>query len=430
MQRAAAAIPLRVPNARWLRLIPVAMIVYVISFMDRTNISYAFEGMGRDLGIDKTAQGLAGGIFFIGYLFLQIPGGMLAERWSAKRFVGIMIVLWGAMAMLEGAVQNFTQLLIVRFLLGVAEGGIWPAILVLISHWFPSGERARAYAFWMANLALSSIITQPLSGAIVSAVGWRGLFVIEGVLPFLIATPLWWGLIADRPQEARWLSSVERDYIARETAADRRAEPPPMTMRDALLNPRVWQFVVVYFLIQVGFYGLNLWLPTLIKSLTQQGFATVGLIAALPYVVAIGGLALNGAWADRTRRYPWHVFGALAIAAIFLLVSVHAGTNAVWLSILAVSLAMGGALAYDGPFWAAASRALPAAVAGGAMGLINALGNLGGFLGPSIGGYLQQTSGNFTSTATVLAGSLLLGGLVMLTIPSRSRAAAAESAPV
>ncbi len=380
------------------------------------------RALGRDLGIDKTAQGLAGGIFFIGYIFLQIPGGVLAERWSAKRFVGIMILLWGAMAILEGLVQNFTQLLIVRFLLGVAEGGIWPAILVLISHWFPSGERARAYAFWMVNLALSSIITQPLSGAIVGTLGWRSLFVIEGVLPFVIAAPLWWLFIADRPEGAQWLSPVERAYITRETAADRRAEPPPMTMRAALLSVRVWQFVVVYFLIQVGFYGLNLWLPTLIKSLTQQGFATVGLIAALPYVVAIGGLALNGAWADKTRRYALHVFGALAVAAIFLLVSVHAGTHAVWLSILAVSLAMGGALAYDGPFWAAASRALPAAVAGGAMGLINALGNLGGFLGPSIGGYLQQTSGNFTSTASVLAGSLLLGGLVMLTIRTRTPA--------
>ncbi len=428
MQVAASPLTTGVPNLRWLRLIPIAMLVYVISFMDRTNISYAFEGMGRDLGIDKTAQGFAGGIFFVGYLFLQIPGGMLAERWSAKRFVGVMIFIWGVMAILEGFVQNFTQLLVVRFLLGVAEGGIWPATLVLISHWFPSGERARAYGFWMVNLALASIITQPVSGAIVSTSGWRGLFIIEGILPFVIAAPLWWGFIADRPEQAKWLSPRERDYIAHGLAADRRDEPAPMTMRAALSQVRVWQFVGVYFLIQVGFYGLNLWLPTLIKAITQQGFATVGLIAALPYVVAIFGLTGNGVWADRTRKYRLHVFGALAVAAAALLISVHAGTHAVWLSIFAVCLAMGGALAYDGPFWAAVSRTLPAAVLGGAMGLINALGNLGGFLGPSIAGYLQQKSGDFTSTASVLAGSLLLGGIVMLTIRTRNAPTAAAPA--
>jgi sugar phosphate permease len=409
------------PNGRWLRLIPIAMIVYVISFMDRTNISYAFAGMGKDLGIDKTAQGLVGGIFFIGYIFLQIPGGILAERWSAKRFIGIMILIWGTMAVLEGLVQNFTQLLIVRFFLGVAEGGVWPATLVLLSHWFPSGERARAYGFWMVNLALASIITQPVSGFIVANASWRGLFIVEGILPFVVAAPLWWAFIADRPGDARWLAPAERSYIETALAADRRNEPAPLSMGQALRSPVVWQLVAVYFLIQVGFYGLNLWLPTLIKELTQAGFATVGLIAALPYIVAVAALSLNGIWADRTRQYRWHVFGAVTLAAVCLMISVLAGTALVWLSILAISLAMGGALAYDGPFWAAASRALPAAVAGGAMGLINALGNLGGFFGPTIGGYLQQTSGSFSSTAALLAGSLFVAGVVMLSVKTTER---------
>jgi MFS family permease len=429
----AAALPpaTAIPRGRWLRLIPVAMIVYIISFMDRTNISYAFAGMGKDLGIDKGAQGLVGGIFFVGYIFLQIPGGILAERWSAKKFIGIMMLVWGAMAILEGFVQNFTQLVIVRFFLGVAEGGVWPATLVLLSHWFPSGERARAYGFWMVNLALSSIITQPLSGAIVASTSWRGLFIAEGLLPFIIAAPLWWTLVADRPAAAKWLDPVERRYIENALEADRATEAPPVSLGAALRSAPVWQFVAVYFLIQVGFYGLNLWLPTLIHELTQQGFAIVGLIAAVPYVVAVVALVINGIWADRTRQYRWHVFGALAVAAVSLVISVLAGSSLVWLAILAVSLAMAGALAYDGPFWAAVSRALPVAVAGGAMGMINALGNLGGFFGPTIGGYLQQTSGNFTSTAILLAGSLFAAGLVMLTTKSAqprgtSRVAAAD----
>jgi MFS family permease len=157
-----------VGRRRWTRLIPVAIIVYIISFMDRTNIGFALDGMHKDLGIDAAQQGLAAGIFFIGYLVLQIPGGHLAEHWSAKKFVGIMLFVWGVVAVATGFVQNFWELLIARFLLGVAEAGIWPAILVLISHWFPAAERARAYAFWMMNIAISSIITAPLSGWIIS----------------------------------------------------------------------------------------------------------------------------------------------------------------------------------------------------------------------------------------------------------------------
>src|SRR5689334_15957622 len=148
MDATAGAIP-SVGKTRWLRLIPAAMIVYIISFMDRTNIGYAFGALSHDFGVGKAAAGAAGGIFFVGYVLLQIPGGWLGERWSAKKFVGLMIVLWGTMALLCGFVQSFNQLLIARFFLGVAEGGVWPAILVLISHWFPAQERARAYSFWM-----------------------------------------------------------------------------------------------------------------------------------------------------------------------------------------------------------------------------------------------------------------------------------------
>ena len=272
--------PRGVGNRRWTRLIPVAMIVYIVSFMDRTNISYAFAGIGHDFHVTKADQGMAAGIFFVGYVLLQIPGGWLAEHWSARKFVAIMIIFWGIMALACGFVHNFTQLIIVRFFLGVAEGGIWPAILVLISHWFPVQERARAYAFWMANLAISSIITQPLSGWIVSVSDWRTLFFVEGALPFIIALPLWLAFIKDRPRDAAWCTPGERDYIERSIAQDRANEPPHAGFRDVFTNATIWKFVGVYFLIQVGFYGLNMWMPTLLKTLTHRGFGTVGLIAA------------------------------------------------------------------------------------------------------------------------------------------------------
>jgi sugar phosphate permease len=410
-----------VGNRRWLRLIPVAMVVYVISFMDRTNISYAFHGIGQEFHVGKAAQGAAGGIFFLGYIMLQIPGGWLAERWSARKFVAIMIVFWGLMALACGLVHSFRELVIARFFLGVAEGGIWPAILVLLSHWFPVQERARAYAFWMANLAISSIITQPLSGWIISISDWRTLFFVEGALPFLIALPLWLIFVKDRPHQAAWLSAAERDYIERSIAQDRAHEAPPGPFRDIFTNGTIWRLVGVYFLIQVGFYGLNMWLPTLLKTLTKQGFGTVGLIAALPYLTAIVLLFANGWLADKTRRYAFHVCLATVMGAIALVLSVYAASASIVLSVAFICLAIGGALAYDGPFWAASSRVLPVAMAGGAMGLINALGNLGGYFGPYLGGYLQDKTGSFSATAFLFAASLALAGILMMTIRLREK---------
>jgi MFS family permease len=403
-------------RARWTRLIPVAIIVYIISFMDRTNIGFAFTGLGSDLHISKAQQGLAGGIFFIGYLVLQIPGGHLAERWSAKKFVGIMILIWGVFAFVAGLVQNYPELLAVRFMLGVAEGGIWPAILVLISHWFPARERARAYGFWMMNIAISSIITAPLSGWILTWGDWRTLFFIEGAFPFLIAAPLWWWLVADRPSEASWVGQDEREYIESSLAREKADAPRFAGYRDVFRSSVVWRLVLVYFLIQVGFYGLNLWLPHLIKDTIGGSYLVVGAITAIPYVFAIVGLWFNARSADRTGRYSIHVMVSLTIGAVALVLSVAFG-SVIALSVFLVSIAMTGALAYDGPFWASSSRAVPVALAGGAMGLINALGNLGGFVGPSVGGFLQDASGgSFLSTAVVLAVALVLGGLVMLTM--------------
>lgn len=409
-------VPAPAGRARWTRLIPVAIIVYIISFMDRTNIGFAFTGMGNDLHISKAQQGLAGGIFFIGYLVLQVPGGHLAERWSAKKFVGIMILIWGVFAFLSGLVQNFTELLAVRFLLGVAEGGIWPAILVLISHWFPARERARAYGFWMMNIAISSIITAPLSGWILTWSDWRTLFFIEGAFPFVIAAPLWWWLVADRPSQASWVSRDEREFIETSLASEAAGASQFAGYRSVLRSSVVWRLVLVYFFVQVGFYGLNLWLPHLVKTTIGGSYLTAGAVTAIPYVFAIVGLWINARSADRTGRYSVHVMASLVLGAVALVLSVTFG-SVVALSIFLISVAMAGALAYDGPFWASSSRAVPVALAGGAMGLINALGNLGGFAGPYLGGFLQDASGgSFLSTAIVLAVALALGGLIMLTL--------------
>jgi len=427
-----------VGRKRWTRLIPVAIIVYIISFMDRTNIGFALTGLHKDLGIDAAQQGLAAGIFFIGYLTLQIPGGYLAEKWSAKKFVGIMILVWGVLAVMGGFVQDFTQLLVVRFFLGVAEAGIWPAILVLISHWFPAKERARAYAFWMMNIAIASIITAPLSGWILSFSDWRMLFIVEGIFPFIIAAPIWWIFIADRPRDAKWCSSEERAYIEEGLAADLAAAPDRghVSIRHVFSNSVVWRLTLVYFLIQIGFYGINIWLPKVVKTITGGSTLEVGFVTAIPYVLAMFGLWYNAKAADKSGRYSTHVLLSMAIGAVALIISVSTGNAMPVMAIVFISIAVAGALAYDGPFWASASRAMPVAVAGTAMGLINAVGNLGGFVGPYVGGFLQDaTHGSFLTASIFLAGSLLAAGLVMLTLrrggdrPVSERRTEARGAP-
>ncbi|WP_200880757.1 MFS transporter [Thermoactinomyces daqus] len=203
------------PNRRWLRIIPPAILVYIVAFMDRTNIGFAMAGgMDRELGMTTSLSGLAAGIFFVGYIILQVPGGIIAEKGSAKKFIAWTIIAWGTLATVTGFVQNATQLMILRFLLGVAEGGVWPAILVIISHWFPNEERGRANAFFMMNIAIASIITGPLSGWILSIWNWRMVFIIEGIISLALIF-VWLPLISDRPQDAKWISEQERDYLVK-----------------------------------------------------------------------------------------------------------------------------------------------------------------------------------------------------------------------
>ena len=277
-------------------------------------------------------------------------------------------------------------------------------------------------------MAISSIITQPLSGWIVSATDWRALFYIEGALPFLIALPLWLMFVKDRPSQAAWCSPAERDYIETSLARDNADQPQQASFWTIFQSGTVWQLVAVYFLIQIGFYGLNMWMPTLLKSLTSAGFGAVGLIATLPYFTAIVLMWFNGVYADRSGHYALHVLLPMALASVSLVLSVLIGHAVLAVSVFFLCLAMGGALSYDGPFWAAGSRALPPVVVGGAMGLINALGNLGGYLGPFIGGWLQQSTGGFVWTAVFLAASLLAAGLVMLTVHVRAMPRAVTTA--
>jgi MFS family permease len=405
-----------VPRQRWVRILPVAFLMYTIAYMDRINVGFAFSGMEKDLGFGAAVAGLAGGIFFVGYMILQIPGGHLAAVWSAKKFVFAALIGWGIFAVLNGLVQNTPELLADRFLLGVAEGGVWPATLILLAKWFPLEERARANSYWMFCLPIAAIIVSPLSGWILTWSSWRTLFIIEGIPAFVWAA-IWWFNIEESPDTAKWITPPEREYLHQKFAQDRGVVQVESggSWAAGLSSPKVWLLVLVYFLIQVGFYGFSLWLPTIVKLLTSGNEALVGGLTAIPYVAAVFGLYINAVHSDRTGERKWHVAIPLIGGGIALLISGLIGKSSPVAGFIFLILTEGFLLPYVGVFWTLPPMILDAVALGPAMGLINALGNLGGFVGPYAVGALIARTGADTDGIWVLVVALILAGLIILT---------------
>jgi MFS family permease len=403
------------PQQRWLRIIPVAFIMYTIAFIDRTNISLALQPIIRDLHMSPTQAGDAAGVFFWGYLVLQIPGGYLAHRWSAKRFVSVLLVIWGACSAATGLVSTWREFWMMRLLLGVAEGGVWPATLVLLSSWFPRAERARANAYWMLCLPVAVVLSSPLSGWILGRWNWRVLLISEGALPFLWLV-VWWYFISDHPHQARWISAEERDYLettlSRESSVLQPVAPEPYLR--ALLRPHILLMVGIYFLDNSGNYGYLFWLPSALANAKKMSNVQVGFLFAVPYLVTAIGMVLISRHSDRTRERSAHVAFALAWGGILLLSGVLASNHAQALSFGLIALVGAGSYGVLGPFWAIPTETLPPSVAGSAMGLINALGNLGGYFGPLVVGYLNQRTGNFLFAFGALSGGFLTASALSL----------------
>jgi MFS family permease len=412
---------------RWRRVIPVAFVMYTIAFVDRTNISLALPMMSRDLHMNPAQAGSAAGVFFWGYLLLQIPAGYLAEHWSAKRFIGILLILWGATATACGLVHTWREFWYARLLLGVTEGGVWPAVLVLLAHWFPRSERARANAYWMLCLPAAVVISSPLSGWILGRWGWRVMLIAEGALPFVWLV-LWMIMIDDYPRQARWIPSDERRYLettlAAESSALNTAERPSILR--TLSQPQVLLLVCIYFLENSGNYGYLFWLPSALHNARYLSNFMVGVLFAIPYLITALGMVLNSRHSDRTRERRLHVAGGLAWGGLFLLLSILLSATFPLLSFIAIAMVGAGSYGVLGPFWAIPTETLPASVCGSAMGLINALGNLGGFFGPLMVGYLDKRTGNFTYAFALLGVGFLAGAALSL-LGQRSSRPVAEA---
>lgn len=410
----------KIPRGRWLRILPPIMIVCIISYMDRVNIGFAMAGgMSAELGMTASVAGLAAGIFFIGYLFLQIPGGEFAAKKSGKKFITWTILFWAAISILTGLAQSVTQLLILRFLLGVAEGGMLPVVLTMVSMWFPNEERGRANAIVILFVPVAAIITGPLSGYIISLADWRWLFILEGLLSLLVLIP-WLLLVSDRPQEAAWLDPREKKYIT-EKLDEERAEldkgPKKIaSLTEVLKHGTMIKLIVLNFCYQCGIYGFGLWLPSLLKNLTHSGMSQIGWLSALPYVGCAIGMLFVAEISDKTgRRKPFIVI-PLAGFAICLLLSVKF-SSMIWIS-YAFLVGCGFFLqAAAGVFWTIPPRLFSPEVAGGARGVINGIGNLGGFVGPYLVGFLIQLY-DYDMGIYGLVALLFIGAALTISLPS------------
>lgn len=416
----------KVPSKRWLYVIPVAVVMYMLAYLDRTNtamiLPYITAESSGKIVLTEADKGLVSGIFFVGYMFLQIPAAILAEKWSAKKTVAILMVLWGCAAMACAAVQSNGQFYVARFVLGFFEGGVWPSVLVLLASWFPLKERARANALWMLCLPLSSVFISPITGILLNHFSWRTVLFIEGIPPLIWAI-VWLAVVADRPKDAKWVSAAERKYVEDSLQQDE-AEKPKLEGNAGYLaaakNGKVWLLILIYFCWMAGFYGYTLWLPTVVKGITGGSASSVGWVTAIPYVFAMAAMVFASNWSDKTQNRRNAVAIPLLIGAVAIIFGQLINVPA--LNVILLVIMAAGIYAPYGPFWAIPAGMLRIEVLAGGLGLINAIGNLGGFLGPYAVGWITDRTGDASVGYYALAGVLILGAILtwIFVHPNRS----------
>jgi MFS family permease len=409
---------------RWLRIIPVALVMYTISYVDRTNISLALDptisSMLKDLLMDDRMKGEAAGIFFFGYVLLQIPGGYWATAWSARKVISLFLISWGVCAIGCGLARSFRQFEVMRFLLGVAESGVFPATMVLLANWFPRGERARANAYWTLCQPLAVAASAPFTGWLLGAYGWQQMLFLEGMLPFLWL-PVWWFCIRDHPREAKWISAEERTFL--ETTLQQESAElethQAVSLWARLCERPVLVLVAMYFLQNGAAYGCMTFFTSSLKGREFTGLQ-YGILFGIPYALTAVVMVLNSRHSDKTRERRGHVALAYLLSGCSLILSVGLREH-FWVSYALMCLAIPGPFAAMGPFWSIPSETLPRSAVGLVIGLVNAFGNLGGFAGPYIAGWLKQEYQSLTIAFDALGAGLVLGAGLAFLLPKAAR---------
>lgn len=410
-------IPFHSIGRRWLIFIPVASIMYMLAFLDRTNLSFILPYMGDDLALNNEAKGLASGIFFLGYLVLQIPAALLAERWSARKTILILLFCWGAAAIWTGLVRSRDELMLARFVLGIFEGGVQPATLVLMLRWFPQREKARAGGFWLLCIPLSAIFAAPLTGVLMEHFHWRTVLILEGLSPMVWAI-VWLVMIRDSPANAWWMSQGEKAEIAELLAQDEKEKQlicPARSPRwqDALLNRQVVQLIAAWFLYCAGFYGFTLWMPQVIAGISHGAPGLVGFLTALPFISGLIGMIVISVLADKNGLRKTSAFVPMTLSATALLAGQF--VHIPWLQFILLCV-VASCLFIHGVFFALPPLVLRREILPLSLGIIGGLGNLGGFLGPWVVGSLIDMTGSVFSGFLIMAAAMLGCGAFMAAV--------------
>jgi MFS transporter, ACS family, tartrate transporter len=402
------------------RLIPFLFILYLVSYLDRVNVGFAALQMNTALQLSASVYGFGAGIFFVSYVLFEIPSNLLLDRFGVRVWIARIMITWGIVSAATMFVRSAASFFVLRFLLGAAEAGFFPGIILYLTRWFPARERARAVAWFMTATALAGIVGGPVSGALLGLnvgglAGWQWLFLLEG-LPAIVlgvAVLLW---LPDRPGDARWLTPDEQRSIEAAVLAEQNEihATAHHGLGAALASWRVWLLALMYLTIVISFYGISLWLPQIVQSLAYVGNMKIGFLSTIPYIAAAIGMVFVAGRSDQTgERGIYVAVCALAGAAGFLAAaSLHGGAA----SLAALSLAAFGVWSTLGPFWTFPPRFLVGRAAAGGIALINSVGNIGGFAGPYLLGYIRDHTGSFAWGLRALAGSLMMTAVLALAV--------------
>ncbi|XVS67338.1 MFS transporter [Actinosynnema sp. CA-299493] len=415
------------------RILPFLALLYFVNYLDRVNIGFAApNGLNDELGLTATAFGFASGVFFLGYLLLEVPSNLALHRFGARRWLARIMISWGVVATAMAFVPNAATLVVLRFLLGVAEAGFFPGIILYLTYWFPAAQRAKAVALFMVAVPVSSAIGSTVSSLLIThgdgvfgLSGWRFMFLVEGVPAILLAFVTWFYL-TDRPERAAWLTEDERRWLAGELEAERRAKEAEhhWPLRKALLHPRVLGLAFVYFAIAYGLYALGFFLPTIIAGFGQQ-FGTkltvpqAGLVTAVPYAVAATVMVFWARHGDRVDERKWHVALPMLVGGCAIPVALHLGNP--YAAMAAVTVCAVGVCCALPTFWALPSNFLSGTAAAGGIALINSLGNTSGFAAPYLTGWLRDLTGSQRAGMWLVGGCMVAGALLALALGATPR---------
>ena len=410
--------------SRWYRIVPIAFITYSLAYLDRANFGFAAAGgMAEDLGITPGMSSLLGSLFFLGYFFFQIPGAHYAAHRSAKKLIFWSLILWGVCATATGMIHNVTWLVVIRFMLGVVESAVMPAMLILLSQWFTKQERSRANTFLILGNPATVLWMSVLSGYLIDALGWRWMFIIQGI-PAIIWALIWWKFIDERPAGAKWLNNQERSDLEAHLEAEQREIKPVKNYAVAFRSKAVILLCIQYFTWSLGLYGFVMWLPSIIKAAPNMDIVTTGWLAAIPYVLSIITMLVASHFSDKTLNRKLFIWPFLLIGAVAFYGSYLIGESNFWLSLVLLVIAGGAMYAPYGPFFAVITEILPRNVAGGAIGLINSMGALGSFIGAYIVGFLNGKTGSFDASYLLMSGALLASAIITLIVVKKPSATA------